>query len=138
DDMVERLDMGARRDLRHHAAIGLMLGGLRQHEVGEDFAASVLVAPHHRGGGLVAGRLDAENEHSHLVVNPGRPEGAGPESISTNRGYGFQARKLRSRPGMTVYGVVPRSIVRSRDAIRTEYRNTRPPAGAGAGAADAR
>ena len=62
DDGVERLDMRARGDLRHHAAIGLVLG-LREHDVGEDCASPVLVAAHHRGGGLVAGRLDAENEH---------------------------------------------------------------------------
>ena len=61
--MVERLDMRARGDLRHHAAVGLMLGGLRQHDVGEDFAAPVLIAAHHCGRGLVAGRLDTENEH---------------------------------------------------------------------------
>jgi hypothetical protein len=30
------------------------------------------------------------------------PLGAGPESITPNRGYGFRARSLRSRPGMTV------------------------------------
>jgi hypothetical protein len=30
------------------------------------------------------------------------PLGAGPESINSDRGYGFRARSLRSRPGMTV------------------------------------
>jgi hypothetical protein len=29
------------------------------------------------------------------------PLGAGPESRTTDRGYGFRARSLRSRPGMT-------------------------------------
>ncbi len=76
--MIEHLDMRARGDFRHHAAIGRVLGGLRQHDVGEDFAAPVLAAPHHRGRGLVAGRLDAENEHS-LVLgasarNPRKPD----------------------------------------------------------------
>ena len=34
DQRVEGLDMGARRDLRHHAAVGGMLLGLRPHDVG--------------------------------------------------------------------------------------------------------
>ena len=55
--------MGARGDLRHHAAIGRVLVGLRQHDVGEDLAAPVVARADHRGGGLVAGRLDAEDEH---------------------------------------------------------------------------
>ena len=69
DDGVEHLDMGARRDLRHHAAIGCVLVGLRQHDVGEDLAAPVRAAPHDRRRGLVAGRLDAEDEH--LFVQTG-------------------------------------------------------------------
>src|ERR1700710_460454 len=32
------------------------------------------------------------------------PLGAGPESITPNRGYGFRVRSLCSRPGMTGYG----------------------------------
>src|SRR5271165_2553724 len=40
------------------------------------------------------------------------PLGAGPESITTSRGYGFRARSLRSRPGMT-NEVVPSRGVRS-------------------------
>jgi hypothetical protein len=64
DDQVEHFHVGARRDLGNHAAIRRVLGGLRQHDVGKDFATpGRLVAAHHRGGGLVAGRLDAENEH---------------------------------------------------------------------------
>ena len=66
DDMVERLDVRAGRDLRHHAAVGLVFGGLREHDVGEDFAAPIVAAPHHCGSSLVAGRLDAENEHVNL------------------------------------------------------------------------
>ena len=42
DDQVERLDMGARRDLRHHAAEGGVLVDLRQHHVGQDPAAPVV------------------------------------------------------------------------------------------------
>ena len=32
---------------------------------------------------------------------PDTPLGADPESITADRGYGFRARSLRSRPGMT-------------------------------------
>jgi hypothetical protein len=35
------------------------------------------------------------------IVIPGRREAADPESILRSRGYGFRARSLRSRPGMT-------------------------------------
>ena len=55
--------MGARGDLRHHAAEGGVLGDLRQHDVGQDLARPVAGALDHGGGGLVAGRLDAEYEH---------------------------------------------------------------------------
>src|SRR5580704_791541 len=35
------------------------------------------------------------------AVIPERREASSPESIFTNGGYGFRARELRSRPGMT-------------------------------------
>src|SRR6185312_7840935 len=38
------------------------------------------------------------------MVIPGRAEGADPESITTTLEYGFRARSLRSRPGMTRIG----------------------------------
>ncbi len=63
DECVEHLDMGARGDLRHHAAEGGMLADLGEHDIGQDLAAAVVAAFHHRGGGLVAGRLDAEDNH---------------------------------------------------------------------------
>ena len=63
DDVVEHLDMGARGDLRHDAAKGRVLVDLRQHDVGQDLAVTVVGALDHRRGRLVAGRLDAENEH---------------------------------------------------------------------------
>src|SRR4051794_28221738 len=53
------------------------------------------------------------------VANDGRlfsssfrdaPLGAGPESINSDRGYGFRARSLRSRPGMTVVFVITKAL----------------------------
>ena len=67
DDDVEHLDMGARRDLRHHAAERRMLLDLRQHHVGEDGAAPVRVPLDHRRRGFIAGRLDAEHDHGGLA-----------------------------------------------------------------------
>ena len=61
DQPVEMADMGARRDLRHDAAIGRMIARLRQHDIGEDLALAVRVAAHHGRRGLVAGGFDAEN-----------------------------------------------------------------------------
>ncbi|BAR57163.1 hypothetical protein NK6_3993 [Bradyrhizobium diazoefficiens] len=44
--------------------------------------------------------------HGRFLLDPlssfrDAPLGAGPESITTSRGYGFRARPLRVRPGMT-------------------------------------
>ncbi len=50
-------EVGTRRDFRHHAAEGCVVGLLRQHDLRQD--AAVLVQ--HRGGGFVAGRLDPED-----------------------------------------------------------------------------
>ena len=63
DQPVDDLHMRARRDLRHDAAIGGVLGDLAQHLVRQDLAASVIAGRHDGGGGLVAGRLDAEDAH---------------------------------------------------------------------------
>ena len=52
--------MGARRDLRHHAAIRAMFLELRQHEVAEDAP----VGGDNRRRRLVATRLDTENDHA--------------------------------------------------------------------------
>ena len=60
--------MGARGDLRHHAAEGGVLADLAEHDIGQDLAAAVLAALHHRRGGLVAGGLDAEDDHSVPVI----------------------------------------------------------------------
>ena len=67
DDTVERLDMGARGDLRHHAAERGMFGDLRQHDIGQDFAQPVAGALDDRGGGLVACGLDSEYKHGVLL-----------------------------------------------------------------------
>ena len=58
---VQRLHMGARRDLRHHAAIGAVLLELAQHDFTENLALSVRIAHDDGSGGLVAARFDAEN-----------------------------------------------------------------------------
>ena len=63
DDRVDDLDMGARGDLRHHAAEGGMFGDLAQHLVRQDFAAAVRPAADHGRRRLVAGRLDSQNAH---------------------------------------------------------------------------
>ncbi len=68
DQMVDRLDMGARGDLRHHAAIGGMGGDLAHDLVAEDFAAPFRAQPNHRGGGFVASGLDAQNAHSRFQI----------------------------------------------------------------------
>ncbi len=62
-EAVDHLHMGARRDLRHDAAIGGVLGDLAQDLVGQDLAAPVEAGRHDGGGGFVAGRFDAEDAH---------------------------------------------------------------------------
>jgi hypothetical protein len=61
DQPVQRLDMRARRDLRHDAAIGAVFVELRQHDVGEDFAAAVLMARDDGSRRLVAASFNAED-----------------------------------------------------------------------------
>ncbi len=67
DQMVERLDMGPGGDFRHHAAERGMFVDLRQHDIGENRAAAVLAPAYQRGGGFVAGRLDAEDNHRGIL-----------------------------------------------------------------------
>ena len=50
DQLVQPFEMGARRDLRHHAAIGAVILQLGRHQVGQDAA----ILRHQGGGGLVA------------------------------------------------------------------------------------
>ncbi len=72
DDAVEMVEMGARRDLRHDAAIGAMLGQLGEHDVGADALAGVA---HHRRRGLVAAGLDAEDQHGCKLASVGAAVG---------------------------------------------------------------
>ena len=59
DEAVEMLDVAARRDLRHDAAVGRMVGALGEHEVGQHAA----LPGHDRSRRLVAARLDAKDDH---------------------------------------------------------------------------
>ena len=61
----EAASMAARGDLGNDAAVRLMLGELRENEIGRDFA----LLRHDRGCGLVAAGLDAQNDHG----TPGLP-----------------------------------------------------------------
>jgi membrane protein YqaA with SNARE-associated domain len=54
-------DMGARRDLRHHAAEFGVVRDLAGHDARQDARAPVIGDCHHGRRGLVATRLDAEN-----------------------------------------------------------------------------
>ena len=57
DDRHDRPQMLARRQLRHHSAVRLVRGDLREHYVGND----LLARAHHRRRSLVARALDAED-----------------------------------------------------------------------------
>ncbi len=61
DEIIENLDMGACRDLRHDAAKGRMLLDLRADDVGHDPAGARRRSFDNRGGGLVAACLDSED-----------------------------------------------------------------------------
>ncbi len=70
-DTVDDLDMRARGDLRHHAAIGGVVLDLRAHDIGQDGAPAVRSDPDHRRRRLVAGGLDAEDQHGpHGLPSP--------------------------------------------------------------------
>ena len=61
DDAVEQIDMGAGRDLRHHATEAGVLRYLRVDDIGQNPAAAVVVALDHGGRGFVAGGFDPKN-----------------------------------------------------------------------------
>ena len=67
DDAVQRLDMGARGDLRHHAAERRHARRSATARCWTGSCPAVAAALDHRGGGLVAGRLDAEYKHGVLL-----------------------------------------------------------------------
>ena len=58
---VKMADMGAGRDLRHHAAIEPMFGNLRKQLIGQDKSATVLVPTDDGCGRLVARGFKAEH-----------------------------------------------------------------------------
>ena len=66
DEPVDDFDMGARRDLRHHPAIGRVLGDLAHDLVRENFARSTRLQLDDGGGGFVAGGFNPENAHDIL------------------------------------------------------------------------
>src|SRR5262249_58789094 len=91
-DEVERLDVGARRDFRHHAAERGMRLDLREHDVCENPARPQRQPLDHRRAGLVAGCLNAEHQHSTL------------RSIAPQTQSAFSARSLCSLPAL---GLLP-------------------------------
>src|SRR5262249_33718711 len=62
-DEVERLDVGARRNLRHYPAEGGVLIDLGEHDVGQNPPGPLSEPFDHRRRGLIAGRFDAEHNH---------------------------------------------------------------------------
>src|SRR5690606_31930162 len=78
---VERLDMGARRNFRHDAAISAMLFELAQNDLAKNLAPALLIAHDDRSGGFVAARFDAEDGQM------GRHEALGLIAIGRKPGY---------------------------------------------------
>ncbi len=78
DQRVERFDMGARGNLRNHAAIGAVLFQLAQDDVAEDASLAVFVAQHDGSRGFVAACFYAEDahgrRHQELLKDCGRTE----------------------------------------------------------------
>ena len=91
--MIERLHMGAGGDFRHHAAESRVFAHLAEDDVGQDFAAPVFGALDHRRRGLVAGRLDAEDDH--LLLRP-----------SLFRGARFYLRMILSENRYPLFGIM--------------------------------
>ena len=63
DQPVEMIQMRPRRNLRHDAAIGAMLGELREHEIGADALRCRRRVADHRRRRFVAARLDPQHQH---------------------------------------------------------------------------
>ncbi len=66
-DAVERFDMGAGGNLRHHAAKLGMLADLRQYDVGQNPPLAVGAALDHGGRRFIACGFDAENNHRCII-----------------------------------------------------------------------
>ncbi len=73
DQQVQHLDMGTGCNFRHHATERGMFVGLRQHDVRQNPPSPVLIAFDDRGGGLVAGRFDAQHDHRLAIPAETRP-----------------------------------------------------------------
>ena len=103
DDQVERFDMGARGDLRHHPAEGGVCLDLREHHVGADDARPGVRPLHHCRRGLIAGRLDAEHEHRGLHLRRGTPGVLQlPIRVHRERGAGaYQMQQLKPSPHLS-------------------------------------
>ncbi len=67
DDGIQRLDMGAGGDFRHHAAESRMLADLRENDIGQDAAVAFRISLHHGGSRFVAGGFDAEDDHRCII-----------------------------------------------------------------------
>ena len=59
--MVEVLDVGPRRNFRHHAAIGRVVRNLRKDDIADDFPASIGIPPNDGGGRFITGRFNTED-----------------------------------------------------------------------------
>jgi hydroxymethylbilane synthase len=101
DEAVDDLDVGTRGDLRHHAAVGRMLGDLAQDLVREDVAATVAAEGHHGGGGFVAGRLDAEDAHGPKELATKRAASRGGRRSPIVRPAGPAQRRCAGRAGVS-------------------------------------
>lgn len=70
--IVDRLDMAAGSNFRHHSAKRLMLQDLRMNDAGEH-ARTGVIAPHHRYGGFIATRFHTQDchrtRHRHSIKN---------------------------------------------------------------------
>ena len=85
DQRIEGFKMGARRDLRHHAAVRPMLGKLRAHQIGEN--PPVARVGDHRRRRLVAARLDARtNAEQSAGISPSNMAKTRREMIAQSRG----------------------------------------------------
>ena len=95
DDAVEIVEVGARGDFRHDAAIRPVLVELRQHDVGQDRP----VVANDRGGGFVAACFDAENDHCEDIArghSPDQTNASGKGSVANNPTFRINGTKTLS------------------------------------------
>ncbi len=106
DDGIDELDVGAAGELGHDPAVGSVELDL----AGHDGRAHLPAVLHHRGGGLVARRLDPEDSH----VSP-----LSPSQAPAHSGGGRQSRRPYQRFGSST--TVSPSIWRSIPSSSSEY-----------------